>query len=124
MDSLPVQHGAPGCIDPERFPPRFPVLAAEVNGRPLACPDDVASTQKPRAVIDRPCRLHAHASAKNDEEHALRHAATAGMLMKHPGVPGAMRASLSIPKHAGRLPGGGGGADPARAGRVTGGPCR
>jgi cysteine desulfurase/selenocysteine lyase len=41
-----------GAVDVEALRREFPVLAREVNGRPLCYLDNAASSQRPRAVID------------------------------------------------------------------------
>ena len=38
----------------------FPILQERVNGRPLVWLDNAATTQKPRAVIDRLVRYYEH----------------------------------------------------------------
>ena len=48
----PVLDTAP-TYDVERIRADFPILATEVNGKPLAFLDSGASAQKPRAVLDR-----------------------------------------------------------------------
>ena len=48
----PVLDTAP-TYDVERIRAEFPILATEVNGKPLAFLDSGASAQKPRAVLDR-----------------------------------------------------------------------
>jgi cysteine desulfurase / selenocysteine lyase len=49
--SAPVA-AASGALDVEALRDEFPVLAREVNGRPLCYLDNAASSQRPRAVID------------------------------------------------------------------------
>ncbi|MEM7234773.1 MAG: cysteine desulfurase [Planctomycetota bacterium] len=44
---------AVGSLDVEKVRADFPILAREVNGKPLVYLDNGASTQKPRQVIDR-----------------------------------------------------------------------
>ncbi len=39
-------------FDPDKIRSEFPILATEVNGRPLVYLDNAATTQKPRAVLD------------------------------------------------------------------------
>lgn len=45
-------------FDPSAIRKEFPILAADMNGRPLAYLDNAASTQKPRQVIDRLMRYY------------------------------------------------------------------
>lgn len=47
----------------ERVRSEFPLLAREVNGRPLAYLDSAASAQKPQAVIDRELDFYRHGYA-------------------------------------------------------------
>jgi cysteine desulfurase/selenocysteine lyase len=47
-------------FDVERVRADFPILAQEINGRPLAYLDNAASSQRPRAVIDAVARYYAH----------------------------------------------------------------
>ncbi|CAI0811453.1 Cysteine desulfurase [Serratia plymuthica] len=47
----------------ERVRGEFPLLAREVNGRPLAYLDSAASAQKPQAVIDRELDFYRHGYA-------------------------------------------------------------
>ncbi|MGO4743918.1 cysteine desulfurase SufS [Serratia quinivorans] len=47
----------------ERVRSDFPILAREVNGRPLAYLDSAASAQKPQAVIDRELDFYRHGYA-------------------------------------------------------------
>jgi cysteine desulfurase/selenocysteine lyase len=59
--SLPrVQRQGPGALDVERVRADFPILAQQVNGRPLAYLDNAASSQRPHAVIDAIARYYSH----------------------------------------------------------------
>jgi cysteine desulfurase/selenocysteine lyase len=59
--SLPSMHRpAAAAFDVERVRADFPILAQEVNGRPLAYLDNAASSQRPRVVIDAIARYYAH----------------------------------------------------------------
>jgi len=49
--------------DVERIREDFPILSREVHGRPLVYLDNAATTQKPRAVIDRISRYYAEENA-------------------------------------------------------------
>jgi len=51
MESAGVSTMAP--LDPEVLKKDFPILQQTINGKPLVYLDNAASTQKPRAVIDR-----------------------------------------------------------------------
>ena len=50
--SLPHKQTPAEPLDVERVRADFPILAQEINGRPLAYLDNAASSQRPRAVID------------------------------------------------------------------------
>ena len=47
------RHATHGQFDPYAIKAEFPILHQQVNGRPLVWLDNAATTQKPRAVIDR-----------------------------------------------------------------------
>ena len=79
MNHVSGQLGTTQPLDPEHIRADFPMLAAEVDGKPLIHLDDAASPQKPRAIIERLCQFYTHKFAKNDEEHALSRAATASV---------------------------------------------
>lgn len=56
---------------------QFPILAKEVNGRPLIYLDNAATSQKPQAVIDRVARFYTEENANiHRGVHALSQAAT------------------------------------------------
>jgi cysteine desulfurase/selenocysteine lyase len=55
---------------PEVFRRDFPILDQEVNGRPLIWLDNAATTQKPRAVIDRIAHFYTH---ENSNVHRAAH---------------------------------------------------
>ena len=50
-------------FDVERVRADFPILAQQVNGKPLVYLDNAATTQKPRAVIDAIARYYEHEHA-------------------------------------------------------------
>jgi cysteine desulfurase/selenocysteine lyase len=50
-------------FDPQAIRQQFPILAREVNGKPLVYLDSAASAQKPRAVIDAMTRAMEHSYA-------------------------------------------------------------
>jgi cysteine desulfurase/selenocysteine lyase len=60
--------GAP--LDPYALKRQFPVLAETINGRPLVWLDNAATTQKPRAVIDRLSYFYEH---ENSNIHRAAH---------------------------------------------------
>ncbi|MBU1099703.1 MAG: cysteine desulfurase [Bacteroidetes bacterium] len=49
----PVATGEKNVFDVEKIRSEFPILSRKVNGKPLVYLDNAATTQKPRAVIDR-----------------------------------------------------------------------
>lgn len=51
------------AFDVERVRADFPILAREVNGRPLVYADNAATTQKPAAVIERVARYYERENA-------------------------------------------------------------
>ncbi|MGH8677952.1 MAG: aminotransferase class V-fold PLP-dependent enzyme, partial [Burkholderiales bacterium] len=57
-----------GTLDVTRIRADFPILATEVNGKPLAYLDNAASSQMPRQIIDRLVRYQT-------EEHSNIHRA-------------------------------------------------
>lgn len=57
-------------FDPHRVRADFPILAERVHGRPLVWLDNAATTQKPRAVIDRLARYYEH---ENSNVHRAAH---------------------------------------------------
>ena len=67
MTALPAAATRPAPalppIDPATVRPDFPVLAREVNGKPLCYLDNAASSQRPRAVIDTISRYYENSHA-------------------------------------------------------------
>jgi cysteine desulfurase/selenocysteine lyase len=59
--ALPAKDAA--RFDPDQVRDEFPILATQVNGRPLVYLDNAATTQKPRAVIDALTRYYAAENA-------------------------------------------------------------
>jgi cysteine desulfurase/selenocysteine lyase len=65
-------------LDPKRIRADFPILARKVNGRPLVYLDNAATSQKPRAMIDRITEIYESDYARAEEGHTLsRHATKA-----------------------------------------------
>jgi cysteine desulfurase/selenocysteine lyase len=54
----------------------FPILARTVRGRPLVYLDNAATSQKPRAMIDRIDQIYRHEYARVEEGHTLSSEAT------------------------------------------------
>jgi cysteine desulfurase/selenocysteine lyase len=82
-----------GPLDVERIREDFPVLAREVNGKPLVYRDNAASSQKPRAMIDRIQQIYAHEYARAEEGHALSKEATRSFEATRKRVAGLINAS-------------------------------
>lgn len=64
------QAGVPAAFDVAAVRRDFPILQERVNGRPLVWLDNAATTQKPRAVIDRLSYFYAH---ENSNIHRAAH---------------------------------------------------
>ena len=54
----------------------FPILDQEVHGKPLVYLDSAATSQKPRAMIERLQQVYAHEYARVEEGHTLSREAT------------------------------------------------
>lgn len=66
------------AFDPAPIRAEFPILAQEINGRPLVYLDNAATTQKPRAVLDASRRYYEEINANiHRGTHHLARAATA-----------------------------------------------
>jgi cysteine desulfurase/selenocysteine lyase len=66
------------AFDPVTIRAEFPILAQQVNGRPLVYLDNAATTQKPRAVLDASRRYYEEINANiHRGTHHLARAATA-----------------------------------------------
>ena len=63
-------------FDAERVRKEFPILSRSVNGKPLVYLDSAATSQKPRAMIERLVQLYGHEYARPEEGHALSNEAT------------------------------------------------
>jgi cysteine desulfurase / selenocysteine lyase len=59
----PVASASHGTLDVARIRADFPILQRQVYGRPLVYLDNAATTQKPRAVIDRLVRYYSDENA-------------------------------------------------------------
>lgn len=64
------RHSSATLFDPYALKREFPLLQQTVNGRPLVWLDNAATTQKPRAVIDRLTRFYEH---ENSNIHRAAH---------------------------------------------------
>ncbi len=65
-----INEGAHPPFDVHAIRRDFPILSEHVNGRPLAWFDNAATTQKPRAVIERLARFYEH---ENSNIHRAAH---------------------------------------------------
>jgi cysteine desulfurase/selenocysteine lyase len=65
---------SPSSLDVASVRAEFPILATRVNGKPLVWLDNAATTQKPRAVIDRVSRFY---ETENSNIHRAAHALAA-----------------------------------------------
>src|SRR3954453_3587468 len=65
-----------GPLDVDRIRKDFPVLEREINGHPLVYLDNAATSQKPKAMIDRMFALSSHEYAGVEEGHTLSREAT------------------------------------------------
>jgi cysteine desulfurase / selenocysteine lyase len=54
----------------------FPILSRKINGKPLVYLDNSATSQKPRAMIERMRRIYEHEYARVEEGHTLSNEAT------------------------------------------------
>ncbi|MEW5743357.1 MAG: family 2A encapsulin nanocompartment cargo protein cysteine desulfurase [Myxococcota bacterium] len=74
FELAPTSHGLPslgnGVFDPYALRREFPILEQRVNGRRLVWLDNAATTQKPRAVIDRLSRYY---ETENSNIHRAAH---------------------------------------------------
>lgn len=78
MVAAPERAARPPAYDVERVRRDFPILAREVNGRPLAYLDNAASAQRPLAVLDAVERYERHQHANvHRGVHTLSQEATA-----------------------------------------------
>lgn len=69
-DRVPDLHFAPRPFDPHAIRRDFPILQEQVHGKPLVWLDNSATTQKPRAVIDRLTYYYEH---ENSNVHRAAH---------------------------------------------------
>jgi cysteine desulfurase/selenocysteine lyase len=71
---VPDRGSSPGLFDPYSIKRDFPILNERVHGRPLIWFDNAATTQKPRAVINRLSYFYEH---ENSNIHRAAHALAA-----------------------------------------------
>lgn len=63
-------------LDPYQIRKDFPMLSRQVNGHPLVYLDSAATSQKPKAMIDRVYKMYSEEYAKVEEGHTLSKQAT------------------------------------------------
>ena len=83
---------AANMFDAERIRAEFPILAQEVNGRPLVYLDNGATSQKPRRVIDAICRYY---ESDNANVHRGLHALSERATNAYEGARDTVRAFLN-----------------------------
>jgi cysteine desulfurase/selenocysteine lyase len=93
-DLLPPRSAAAGQFDPDVIRRDFPILAERVHGRPLIWLDNAATTQKPRAVIDRLTYFYEH---ENSNVHRAAHALAARATDAYEGARDKVRRFLNAP---------------------------
>ncbi|MGO9028321.1 MAG: family 2A encapsulin nanocompartment cargo protein cysteine desulfurase [Acidimicrobiales bacterium] len=95
--SAPASASAPERsvpFDPQAVRRDFPILAERVNGRPLVWFDNAATTQKPRAVIERLTHFYEH---ENSNIHRAAHELAARATDAYEGARDAVAGFLGAP---------------------------
>ena len=90
--ATPVAHGTPQTFDVHAIRRDFPILREQVNGRPLIWLDNAATTQKPKAVIDRLTYFYEH---ENSNIHRAAHELAARATDAYEGAREKVRAFLN-----------------------------
>jgi cysteine desulfurase/selenocysteine lyase len=85
---------SPGLFDALSIRRDFPILSERVHGRPLIWLDNAATTQKPRAVIDRLSYYYEH---ENSNVHRAAHALAARATDAYEGARDKVRRFLNAP---------------------------
>ena len=93
-DLVPKLGGSRGIFDAASIKKDFPILAERVNGRPLVWLDNAATTQKPRAVIDRLTYYYEH---ENSNVHRAAHTLSARATDAYEGARDKVRRFLNAP---------------------------
>jgi len=92
---LPPKLGdSKGLFDAASIKKDFPILAERVHGRPLVWLDNAATTQKPRAVIDRLTYYYEH---ENSNVHRAAHTLSARATDAYEGARDKVRRFLNAP---------------------------
>ena len=87
-------HASHGQFDPYAIKSEFPILHQQVNGRQLVWFDNAATTQKPRAVIDRLSKFY---ERENSNIHRAAHTLAARATDAHEGARETVRKFLNAP---------------------------
>jgi cysteine desulfurase/selenocysteine lyase len=93
-DLVPKLGGSRGIFDAASIQKDFPILGERVHGRPLVWLDNAATTQKPRAVIDRLTYYYEH---ENSNVHRAAHTLSARATDAYEGARDKVRRFLNAP---------------------------
>lgn len=88
------RHASHGQFDPYSIKSEFPILHQQVNGRQLVWFDNAATTQKPRAVIDRLSKFY---ERENSNIHRAAHTLAARATDAYEGARETVRKFLNAP---------------------------
>jgi cysteine desulfurase/selenocysteine lyase len=92
--ATPTPRARPGAFDPELLRREFPILQERVHGKRLVWLDNAATTQKPRAVIDRLVRFY---ERENSNVHRAAHTLAARATDAYEGARATVRRFLNAP---------------------------
>jgi cysteine desulfurase / selenocysteine lyase len=93
-EAAPKLGASTGIFDAASIKKDFPILAERVHGRPLVWLDNAATTQKPRAVIDRITYYYEH---ENSNVHRAAHTLSARATDAYEGARDKVRRFLNAP---------------------------
>ncbi len=93
-EAAPKLGASTGIFDAASIKKDFPILAERVHGRPLVWLDNAATTQKPRAVIDRLTYYYEH---ENSNVHRAAHTLSARATDAYEGARDKVRRFLNAP---------------------------
>jgi cysteine desulfurase / selenocysteine lyase len=93
-DLVPKLGDSKGIFDAASIKKDFPILAERVHGRPLVWLDNAATTQKPRAVIDRLTYYYEH---ENSNVHRAAHTLSARATDAYEGARDKVRRFVNAP---------------------------
>jgi cysteine desulfurase/selenocysteine lyase len=98
---MPTDHGyrhlSPTPFDPNALRREFPILEERIHGKRLVWLDNAATTQKPRAVIDRLTRFYEH---ENSNIHRAAHTLAARATDAYEGARDTVRQFINAPSTA------------------------